>query len=316
MSFSSEIRCELGPLPIKSLCCRRAFLYGLLYGAKIDGDTLTVTLPVDAKSAYDLPGHAAALIHSLFSRTPTVTPLTRGAHRYAILSFSYKVAARHIMSLSALPEEEAATETLIRALDLRCDACHTHFLRGLFLAHGTVNAPTKKNGHLEIKLPGDGRVMPVVILLTESGYEPGVIGRGETAGLFYKKAEHIQEVLALMGDTSRVFDLYNAQMQRELRNEINRSTNCETGNIRRSVAAGQREAHLLHELRSRRLLASLPPDLQVTAQLRLDHPEASLSELAALHDPPITKSGVRNRMEKILAFHEKMVRDLAPGDKS
>ncbi len=310
MSFATEIRDELGALPIKPLCCRRAYLYGLIYGAAVNGDRIEVTFPVTPGASYDLPAHAASLIHALFSREATVTSLTRGAHRYASVAFSAKNAAKHLSALARLPEEEAAVETLARHLDFRCDGCAVHFLRGLLVAFGTVNNPARSY-HLELKLPDDGRVEPVCILLSEIGYVPGRTHRGDQVGLFYKSAGDIQELLAHVGTTSHVFVFFNAQIERDIRNNENRATNCVTENIGRSMRAGGKQTAAIHELRELGLLPSLSDDLRATAHLRMDNPEATLLELAALHDPPITKSGLHHRLEKIMAFYEKAVKQKA-----
>lgn len=94
MSFTSDIRDELGGLTIKPLCCRRAYLYGLLYGAIVEGDRVEATFPLIKEATYHPHEHAVALIHTLFSRSADVTPITRGAHRYVKVGFSFKQAAK------------------------------------------------------------------------------------------------------------------------------------------------------------------------------------------------------------------------------
>ncbi len=307
MSFTSDIRDELGGLPIKPLCCRRAYLYGLLYGARIEGDTLEVTFPVAPGATYDLPGHAVTLIHTLFSREATMTPLTRGAHRYARVSFEFRQAAHRLTALAEFPEEEAATDTLADKLSFKCEGCAIHFLRGLLVASGTVNNP-EKSYHMELHIPADGRVEPVCILLAEAGYVPGRTRRGDSVGLFFKSSGDIQEVLAHLGTTTRVFDFFNAQIERDIRNNENRATNCVTENISRSMRAGGRQTAAIRQLEDQGLLPSLADELRITARLRLDNPEATLTELAALHTPAITKSGLHHRLEKIMDFYSKSQR--------
>ena len=305
MSFSTTIRDELGGLPIKPLCCRRAFLYGLLYGATVEKDRITAEFSV-AKEA-DIQPHEQAvhLIRTLFSRDAEVIHTSRGAHRYASVSFAFKKAADHIRTLAELPEEEAECETLYRALEFKCDDnCPAHFLRGLFMARGTVNDPAKSY-HLEIKLPDDGRVEPVRILLAEAGYEMGSINRAGQAGLFCKSGSLIQEFLAYIGATSSVFAFYNAEIERSIRNDENRATNCVAENISRAIRTGARQFTAIEYLDEHNLIAALPEDLQFTARLRLNNPDITLSELAELHFPPITKSGVSHRLEKIMVFYEK-----------
>ncbi len=303
-SYASAIRDELGELPIKSLCCRRAYLYGLLSSAEVEGDTVTAVFAVTPGATYDPAAHAVSLIHTLFSRDAETTPLTRGAHRYTRVSFSSKNAAKHISAMINLPAEEAAAETLSLLLEWKCEHCAAHFLRGLFVASGTVNDPAK-SFHMELKLPSDGRWEPVYILLAESGFEAGVTRRGDKVGLIFKSAELIEEVLAHIGATTTVFDFLNAQVEREIRNNENRATNCDAENISRSMRAGGKQTAVIRHMDELGLLPSLPDDLRTTARLRLENPEATLPELAALHEPAITKSGVHHRLERILAFFEK-----------
>ena len=305
MSFATDIRNELGGLSIKPLCCRRAFLYGLIYGATVEGERVTASFPVTKEGPYHPHEQAISLIHTLFSRDSTLTTETRGAHRYAHLSFEYKHAARNLRALATLPEEEAACETLSTFMGFKCDGCSTHFLRGVFIAYGTVNDPAKSY-HLEIKLPDDGRAEPLRILLAEAGYELGLINRNGQAGLFCKSGGTIQELLAYIGATSSVFDFFNAQITRSIRNDENRATNCVTENISRAIRTGARQLAAIQYLEGHNLLAALPEELQYTARLRLNNPDITLSELSELHIPPITKSGLHHRLEKIMAFYEKM----------
>ena len=304
MSFTSDIRDELGGLSIKPLCCRRAYLYGLLYGASVEGERVEATFPVTKDALYRPHEHAVTLIHTLFSRTAEVTSVTRGAHRYARVAFSFKQAAKDLSALAGLPAEEAETETLHRTLRFKCDGCGGHFLRGLFVAAGTVNDP-EKSYHFEIKIPDDGRVEPVRILFSEAGYVPGRTSRNGTAGLFFKSGTDIQEVLAHLGATASVFHFFNAQIERSIRNDENRATNCVTENISRAIKTGSKQLAAIEFLETHDLLPSLSDDLQFTARLRLNNPDITLAELAELHFPPITKSGLYHRLEKIMAFYEK-----------
>ena len=306
MSFTSTLRDELCGLAIKSLCCRRAFLYGLIYGAYPEGDTVMADFSVLKDAVHQPHEQAAHLIHTLFSREPEIVLLTRGAHRYASINFRFKKTADKLASLASLPEEEAECETLSRVLEFKCDACSVHFLRGLFLSRGTVNDPAKSY-HLEFKLPADGRVEPIRILLAEAGYELGITNRAGMAGLFCKSGSTIQELLAYIGVTSGVFDFFNAQIERSIRNDENRATNCVTENISRAIRTGARQLTAIEYLDEHNLLPALPEELQFTARLRLNNPDITLAELAELHFPPITKSGLHHRLEKILAFYEKAI---------
>lgn len=304
MSFSSQLKAEYGKLNVKSPCCRRAYLHGLLFGATVEGDTVEATIPIHLDTDYDLAAHVAQLSHGQLSREAEITPLTRGAHRYIRVRIAAKQTARQLAALSALPEEEAAAEVLPERLGFRCDDCMTHFLRGAFVALGTVSDP-QKNPHLEWKLPDDSRAELLFIVLSELGYVPCRLERAGKVGLIIKNISQIQEALAIMGTTSLVFEFFNAPIQRELRNNANREANCLTENIHRATRAGSRQVGAIHALDKLGLLPSLSDDLRYTARLRLENPEVSLPELAARHVPAITKSGLHHRLLKIMDLYEK-----------
>ncbi len=304
MSFSSQLKAEYGKLTVKPPCCRRAYLHGLLFGATVEGDTVEATLPTHPDADYDLSAHVAQLSHGQLSREAEITPLTRGAHRYVRVRIAAKQTAKQLAALSALPEEEAAAEVLPERLGFRCDDCTSHFLRGTFVAMGTVSDPLK-HPHLEWKLPNDSRAELFFIVLSELGYVPCRLERAGKVGLIIKNFQQIEDLLAIMGSTSLVFEFFNAPIQRELRNNANRGANCVAENINRATRAGGRQVAAIRALDKHNLLPSLSDDLRYTARLRLENPEASLPELAALHAPPITKSGLHHRMEKIMDLYEK-----------
>ena len=103
MSFTSTIRDELCGLAIKPLCCRRAFLYGLIYAGYAEGDTVMADFSVLKEAVHHPHEQAAHLVHTLFSREAETVLLTRGAHRYASVNFSFKKAAEKLVFLARLP---------------------------------------------------------------------------------------------------------------------------------------------------------------------------------------------------------------------
>jgi hypothetical protein len=123
--------------------------------------------------------------------------------------------------------------------------------------------------------------------------------------LCFKSSQSLQDALTYLGAVQTVFDLINIQLIHETRGNESRATNWEAANIRRSVGAGERHMNAIRYLEDHELLRSLPAELQETARLRMLHPEMSLSELAAIHDPPITKSGLNHRLERLVAAWER-----------
>ena len=94
----------------------------------------------------------------------------------------------------------------------------------------------------------------------------------------------------------------NSKIEKQFRNEANRRTNCEAGNIARSVSAAQRVVKVIERLEKDKLLSSLPEELERVARARLENPEASLAQLASMITPPITKSGLNHRLQRVMEY--------------
>lgn len=304
MSFCTQIKDELSSLNTKATCCRRALLYGLLYSAELPrsrGEGLSLRYPVPTGTTVDHEQFLLGLFHTQYRLTPDLRKETRGAHRYLNISFNHKQIFKTIATLSEAAE--ANQDVLASILGLRCDDCAAHFVRGVFLASGTVNNP-QKSYHLEIRTPADGRADLLCSLFMNIDSMPGSTRRSGDVGFIWKSGSAVIELLNYMGATSGVFDILNTQVEREIKNNENRATNCDFRNVERAMSAAAKYISAIEYLEKCHLLDSLPDDLQATAKLRIKHPEVSLRELAELHNPAITKSGLNHRLEKIMAICE------------
>jgi DNA-binding protein WhiA len=231
-----------------------------------------------------------------------------GAHLRALLSDVFGIAcAEGVRFTISLPSEidtifgelgEGAHLALNRGA-FGCELCRQAFLRGAFVECGTVNAPGHAC-HLEFSVSDDGRCTELAMLLSELGQSPGITLRRRTssAGIYFKGGEAVEDILNLIGAQKAAFALMDAKIVRELRNNANRCANCDAANIYKTVDAAQNQIEAIS-----RVLASgsadIAPELLETARLRTENPDATLSELAALHIPPLTKSGVKPRLDRI-----------------
>jgi DNA-binding protein WhiA len=124
--------------------------------------------------------------------------------------------------------------------------------------------------------------------------------------LYYKTNSAISDLIYYVGGTKSSFDVANTWVEHDIRNNENRATNCVARNISRSVSASQKHITAIEQLAACGRLSGLPEELQQTAALRLENDAASLSELARLHKPPITKSGLNQRLTKLLRAAEEL----------
>lgn len=186
-----------------------------------------------------------------------------------------------------------------------CDNCPRCFLRGAFLACGSVSDPQTGRYQLELALP-DGESADFVARLLE-GFDlsPARTFRGDKTVLYFRDNENITDFLNVVGAQKASYTFVNVKIKREFENDANRQANCDIANISRAVGAAQEQIEAIEGLRRLEKLDRLSPPLRETALLREENRDCTLTELAALHDPPITKSGVNHRLARIIALYKK-----------
>ena len=296
MSFAQTVKYELTQQAVKNVCCRKAQLYGLLCCCESEGKGMPIRVTY---SDAEVAERAAAGLSPLCNRQLDRESERRGGHRYIHLTFRSRSVERAWFRTPVTAELLGLSE---------CEECTAHFLRGVFLAAGTVSDP-KKSAHLELRLSHPDRAELIMNVLTELGLAPSVVRRQDYTGLYYKKIGAIQDFLSVINASQAVFALLNQQIERDIRNNENRATNCVTRNINRSVMATERQLTAIRGLAERGLLPALPEDLQETAKLRLTYTNVSMAELALKHSVPITKSGLNHRLTKIIDIFERLEED-------
>lgn len=186
------------------------------------------------------------------------------------------------------------------------DVCLSAFLRGAFMACGSVNAP-QKNYHLEFCAAYKNLCNDLCLLLSEIEHcnlTPKTILRGGSYVVYLKDSEQITDLLTFMGATSCAMDIMNAKAYKQMRNIANRRTNSELANINKTAQAAARQLSAIEKLEATVGLSSLPSQLYEIALLRRDNPELSLRDLGQLADPPISRSGVNHRLMKLVEMAE------------
>jgi len=183
--------------------------------------------------------------------------------------------------------------------------CRMSFLRGVFLASGSVTDPEKEY-HLEFVLGDEAFAQAVLKLIARFDLEAHVTLRRQMTLVYLKGQNEITDMLSILGAQRARFEMEDAFIKKELRNNANRATNCDSANVQRSVTAASRQTQAIERLIAAKGEQSLPEALLKTAKLRLQYPEVSLEELGRLCDPPVGKSGVNHRLRKL----EQMAKEL------
>ena len=182
------------------------------------------------------------------------------------------------------------------------NCCKAAFLRGAFLAGGSVTAPEKAY-HMELTTTHQCVARETYTLMHESmGFYPKAAARGGGQVLYLKQSELISDFLTFLNAPVAAMGIMEARLEKELNNKVNRRCNCDDANTSKVVEAAQEQLAAIRVLRERGVIDRLPQKIQQAACAREQNPEASLTELAALMDPPISKPAMNHRLKKLVAM--------------
>ena len=297
MSFSSEAKAELCRARIAKKCCAVAECYGiLLYANTFSAREIRIIT-----ASPDLAQRLPRLFHRAFALEfdSLPAPGTRGKQSFLITEADK---LRLIFNaFGAEPESTLIHHVNYGVLEEDCD--RLSFLRGAFLAGGSTTDP-EKGFHLEFATPHRSVCRETCSLLLDMGFEPKEATRGGNSLLYFKKADVIADLLTTLGAMNASMAVHTAKVDRDMRNTITRRVNCDTANADKTVSAALKQDAAIRKLLKRDGLDALPEPLRAAALLRLANPEASLADLSLLSNPPVTKSCLSHRLNKIIALAE------------
>ena len=286
MSFTSDTKIALAATIPQKECCRRAMLAGMLL---FSTRTMDKTLLFKTESE-----EVSAAFVSLIDQTAHIALETKKAGKIYITELSES-------AHSALTFEFGFEKKLIHDF-LKCPKCDESFFRGAFLATGFVNPPDKP-GRVELSTADADLACNAAVILTKHFRMPKLSVRRGDQIIYYRDMESIEYFLSYIGAKKAAFEIFNAQMQKEKVNEVNRKQNCELANLTKTVNTSVHQCEAISALIESGAIEKLPSELRRTAELRMEHNTKSLSELGAMEDPPISKSQVSKRLRKIYDFY-------------
>ena len=292
MSFCSKAKAELCKIPISKTCCAVAESYGVLLFCNTFSPTSIRIVTESRDFAQRLP----KLFQKAFSLKFDQTPETEQGKQIFTMDDPRKI---HLI-YDVFGLEAATTVALQVNLGiLEEDCCRVAFLRGAFMAGGSVTDPEKRY-HLELATSHLRVSREVKHLMEEVGFAPKCVTRAGSHVLYFKQSDQIEDFLTTLGAPVCAMGIMEAKVEKDLRNGVNRRVNCETANLGKAVDAAQEQLAAIRRLKERGLYEELPQKLKETAQLRQDHPEATLLELSQMQDPPVSKSAINHRMRKLM----------------
>ncbi len=191
----------------------------------------------------------------------------------------------------------------IQGLYLEKTCCKRAFIRGAFMASGSMSDPNKAY-HFEIVCKTPEQAQRLQELMAEFETEPKIIERKNHYVVYLKDGSQIVDMLNVMEAYVSLMNLENVRILKEVRNSVNRQVNCETANINKTVNAAVKQIADIELIRDVIGFDNLPAPLREMAQVRLEHREAPLKDLGAYMNPPVGKSGINHRLRKLAAIAE------------
>ncbi|WP_314702967.1 DNA-binding protein WhiA, partial [Stomatobaculum longum] len=300
MSFSAEVKEELAEMVPSEFSLFTAELQGLLlYGAKLtekEGGTELRFLSEHEESAKKyftfirktdrIKTDFAITTHHPNGKNKACTALL-SREDAAVLLESAALGYENGLQIGRKAEQKLSGEEERRA-----------FLRGAFLAAGSVSDP-ERFYHLEFVCPDETKAWYLKLLLSALGETAGVVKRKGHYVVYLKDSDGIVALLGMMGASRALLALEEIRVMKEMRNRVNRTVNCETANLQKTVAAGLKQLEDIEYIRNAEGFDNLPSTLAEMAEIRLEYPDAPLKELGTYLNPPVGKSGVNHRLRKL-----------------
>ena len=288
MSFTSDARREIAAVIPERDCCRRAAAYGAAcFARRFDSDGLLIRTDGEEAAEYI----RQVFLYCGIEGTVTAAGTPDHPRREFSSAEGEKLCALFLRS----PRDVALR---IDPRMMHCSRCAAHFFAGAFLCGGSLTDPSKEY-NLSFTTPRAGLSRDLEGLLAEHEYDPRRTERDNGYSVMLRSGERISALLRSMGAEKTAGACESVRNVNSIRNSVNRRTNCDAANLKKTARANAPALKAARYLMEECSASALPQDVKETAELRLENPEMSLAELAACFCPPISRSGLVHRLEKM-----------------
>ena len=296
ISFSGSAKAEICRIIPQRNCCALAQCFGiLLYCNCFRGDSIKI-ITESREFAQILPKLFKKAFNVTFDQFPSME--APGKLVFQILDEEKIDTIMDACGFS--PSQTLAMYVNYPLVEEEC--CKAAFLRGAFLAGGSVTDP-EKGYHMEVSTTHSAVARETGLLMLEAmNVAPKNAARGGGQVLYYKQSELISDYLTFLGAPVAAMGIMTARLEKELNNRVNRRCNCDDANTSKVVEAAQEQLAAIRTLKDAELLEKLPAKILQAARAREAHPASSLTELAEMMDPPITKPAMNHRLKKLVAM--------------
>ncbi len=295
MSFCSDIKTELSGIRV-SRCCVQALAYGLLlFGRAFKPQKISMQSENQAVTAL-----YASMIKKIYDADVQIVKGNSKNITYRAEVVDEIDRLKILASVDyGMVEGKISHEFFNRA------CCEAAFVRGAFLSCGQMSDP-QKSYRVDFPVKSEALARELQDILARHEVAANISTRGNGFVVYIKRSEMIINLLALMGASTRSFELIETTIMKEANNKTNRVFNCDSANINKTIEASIKQRTAIEYLIAHEILSSLPKELIVVANLRMQYPESSLKELCKNSPEPITVSGLNHRLKKITEIYENL----------
>lgn len=312
MSFSSRVKEELSRQLSSARHCQIAEIAAILslcgrihideedhYSIRIHTENVAVARKYFTllKKAFNIGTDISIRRNAFLKKNRTYTVVIRG----------HEDSVRVLEACKLLDEHGEVSEnfSIVKNLVVQNPCCRRAFIRGAFLAAGSISDP-EKSYHLEIVCASEKTALKIQELICGFSMDAKIVRRKKSYIVYLKEGEQIVDILNIMEAHVALMELENVRILKEMRNSVNRKVNCETANINKTVSAAVKQVEDITYLRDTIGFEKLSEGLEEVALARLSYPDATLKELGELLSPPVGKSGVNHRLRKLSELAEKV----------
>lgn len=311
MSFSGNVKEELSHHLGSARHCRIAETAAII---SICGGVM-----IDSRGRYSLKIHTENLsvarkCFTLLTKTFNIrtdiairTNRMKGSVSYYIVVKEHDAALRILQATKLINQYGEVEEELsvVRNIVIQETCCKRAFIRGAFLASGSMSDP-EKSYHFEIVCATREKAEQIQKIMKCFELDGKIVLRKKSFVVYLKEGSQIADVLNVMEAHVALMEFENVRILKDMRNTVNRKVNCETANINKTVSAAVKQIDDIRYIQETKGLDKLPEGLKDMALTRLTYPEASLKELGSLLTPPVGKSGVNHRLRKLSEMAEEL----------
>lgn len=300
-SFSASAKAEVCRILPQKHCCALAECFGiLLYCNSFGADGIKI-ITESREFAYILPKLFKKAFDLSFDSYPSLA-----APGKLVFQIWEEEKIEEIMDSFGFSLEDTVSLHVNYPI-VEEDCCKASFLRGAFLAGGSVTDPGK-GYHMELSTTHQSVARETDALMREvMAFPPKLAKRGGGQVLYLKQSEQISDFLTYLNAPVAAMGIMEARLEKELNNKVNRRCNCDDANTSKVVEAAQEQLAAIRILKEAGLLETLPEKMKQAAVARENNPSASLSELASMMEPAITKPAMNNRMKKLVQLAKETV---------